>query len=141
LTTLVYALDKAGKSRSKDLLKAITTDLQLKQEDCEARGPNAAGNDVDFHVTTVNFPNQPVPGWIVRFRHVLDLRSGPWERFSNPTDASRSMPPGPYRMYVERPDTGAKSCVETIGVSFRNKSFSFLLPTGSAKPCQVNAPG
>jgi ankyrin repeat protein len=128
LTFAVYAFDKAVRRGSMPLLTDVARDLELKKEDCEARGPGAAGNDVDFRVATVAFPNKPAPGWIVRVRHALDFRLGDWERFQDPTDAVRRLPPGPYRMYVEHPESALKSCVENVPVSFRSDHFTFVIP-------------
>jgi hypothetical protein len=136
LTLGVYAVEKAGRTRSKPLLAAVARDIDIKRTDCIQRGPNAAGDDVDFRVVTVEFPKTPAPGWIVRFRHVLDFSPGEWERFPGPTDAFRRLPPGPYRMYVEKPDRTVKSCIENVSVSFRTDQFVFATPTGNQAGCK-----
>jgi hypothetical protein len=136
LTLTIYALDKAARTKSKPLLRAVALDIQLKRDDCAARGPNSAGDDVAFRVLTVDFPKASAPGWIVRFRHVLDFRPGDWERFQTPTDAVRRLPPGPYRMYVESPDRALKSCVENVAVTYRGDHFVFVIPKGSQPNCK-----
>jgi ankyrin repeat protein len=135
LTNDVYVLDLLVKTRSKSLLAALAAELELKREDCKARGPNAAGDDVEFRVSSVAFPATPAPGWIVRFRHLLDFTPGEWERFGNPTDAVRKLPPGPYKMYVENPDKTIKSCTDNVPVSFRADHFTFVVPLTGPKNC------
>ena len=136
LTLDIYALDEAARRRSKPLLAAIVVDLEIKRRDCTERGPGAAGDDVRFQVVTVAFPRTPSPGWIVRFRHALDFRTGEWDRFNDPTEAVQTLPPGPYRMYVERPDKMVKSCPEDVQVSFRQKRFTFVAPANTPPRCQ-----
>jgi hypothetical protein len=135
LTGDVYVLDRLIKTRSKSLLASLAAELELKREDCKARGPSAAGDDVEFHVSSVAFPAKPAPGWIVRFRHLLDFTPGEWERFGDPTDAVRKLPPGPYKMYVENPDKTIKSCIEEVPVSLRTDHFKFVVPSANPKTC------
>lgn len=145
LTSDLYALDSVAHQSSLPLLRAVAVDLELKKRDCQQRGPNAAGSNLDFRVITATFPSTPAPGWFVRYKHAISYwaeKAGhrpaqpEWERFNQPTNAVRKLVPGPYRMYVEHPVTRERSCAEWVPVSFQNNEITFIVPPPKNARCE-----
>lgn len=120
----VYILDLAYRTNSQALFDAVSSDLAIKAEDCDARN-EGLGGDVPLTIKAIR-NGEELKGWRVRYveRFIWDLQhdlgsfNSQWQECAGlSTIEDEPIPAGSYVMVVRSPDGSQTSEPKLVDVS------------------------